>query len=235
MQWKMLSSLAAITSLFLLSGDLVAAQVLGPICIDITTSWQWSFNSLDQSPCEVTAYMMSTCYGGSFIMDPLGVGSTSYAGPSVEDAREEDACYCNTVIYNLVSACGGCQGGSPISLSEYYLNCTTTLEPALFPNPVPVGTQVPHWALLDPTSSNFWSASTAQLVGDTPEVTPGQVINSPAIPPIVSTSAVPEPRTTVPSSGSSGRGSNKSDITGGVVRGVTIVAAIAGLALSLCS
>ncbi|KAF8266887.1 hypothetical protein EI94DRAFT_119964 [Lactarius quietus] len=256
MQWKMLSSLAAITSLVLLSGDLVVAQVTAPFCTDFTSSWQWSYNSLDQSPCEVTAYMLSTCYGGSFNMAPLNLGSTSYAGPSTVEALGYDTCFCNTVIYNLASACGGCQGGIPISWSEYHQNCSTILSPATFPNPVPVGTEVPHWVSLDPTISNYWSASEAKLVGDAPEVSPGQLLVTPAIPPVVTTpvptlvptlsrtvipedtSAIPKPQSTLPSSSSSnssGSGPTKGDITGGVVRGVTIAAAIAGLALSLYS
>ncbi|KAI9429030.1 hypothetical protein H4582DRAFT_2034761 [Lactarius indigo] len=68
MQWKLSSSLARITSFFLLlAGDLIIAQIDAPICTDTVSSWGWSFNSLDQDPCLVTAYMMSTCYGGGNI------------------------------------------------------------------------------------------------------------------------------------------------------------------------
>ncbi|KAH9077589.1 hypothetical protein EDB83DRAFT_2344642 [Lactarius deliciosus] len=57
MELRASSSLIAITSLFLLfAGDLVVAQVSAPICTDIGSSWHWSFNSLNQSPCTVTAY-----------------------------------------------------------------------------------------------------------------------------------------------------------------------------------
>ncbi|KAI9447132.1 hypothetical protein BJY52DRAFT_1193595 [Lactarius psammicola] len=71
------------------------------------------------------------------------------------------------------------------------------MEPSTFPNPVPAGTRIPQWALLDitvrsplapsqksnltgipfPQRANFWSASTAQLVGNTPEIFPGEQIN----------------------------------------------------------
>ena len=45
-----------------------------------------------------------------FNMLPLNPGSSSYAGPSIEDALEADSCWCNTVIYSLGSACSECQG-----------------------------------------------------------------------------------------------------------------------------
>ncbi|KAH9054916.1 hypothetical protein EDB87DRAFT_1361132 [Lactarius vividus] len=165
MQWKV-SSLATIVSLFsLIIGDFVVAQISAPSCTDVLSSWRWSFNSLDQNPCGVTAYMMSTCYHGGFAMNPLGLGDIAYAGPSREDVRDAGPCWCNTVAFSLISACSECQGGQSLLWSEYYLNCTRILEPSTFPNPVPAGTRVPQWALLDITLANFWSASTAQLVG----------------------------------------------------------------------
>ncbi|KAI9447113.1 hypothetical protein BJY52DRAFT_1228459 [Lactarius psammicola] len=157
MQWRVSSSLAAITSLILLfAGDLVVAQISAPICTDLTSSWGWftidaqSFNSLDQNPCKVLAYMMSTCYGG---------------GPSRLEVREADSCWCNTVTFSLASACGECQGGQSLFLSTYYENCTRILEPSTFPNRVPAGTRVPQWALVDVTLLGYWSVSTALLVG----------------------------------------------------------------------
>jgi hypothetical protein len=88
-----------------------------------------SFNSLGQNPCAVTAYLMATCYGGGiyfknscvhrlisstvFNIDPLTLGDTSYSGPSTTQVVDAltDACFCNTVVYNLISACSECQGG----------------------------------------------------------------------------------------------------------------------------
>jgi hypothetical protein len=43
-------------------------------------------------------------------MNPLALGDTAYAGPSLEQAITLGACWCNTVIYNLLSACSECQG-----------------------------------------------------------------------------------------------------------------------------
>ena len=81
-----------------------------------------AYNSLNQSPCEVAAYLQSTCSGGSecslvysstvlspfsaFTVDPLPAGY-QYAGPYVLGGG--DLCKCNTVTYSLLSACGACQ------------------------------------------------------------------------------------------------------------------------------
>lgn len=81
-----------------------------------------TYNSLNQSPCKVAAYLQSTCFGGSecslacmstalspfaaFTVDPLPPGY-QYAGPYVLDG--DDLCKCNTVTYSLLSACGACQ------------------------------------------------------------------------------------------------------------------------------
>ena len=89
-----------------------------------------SFNSLGQDPCEVTAYMLSTCNGGcesfaylfclalaslyslisfaAFPLSTLDPNDSSYGGPDYTDAS--NLCECSTVGYSLVSACGGCQG-----------------------------------------------------------------------------------------------------------------------------
>ncbi|KAH9000991.1 hypothetical protein EDB83DRAFT_862082 [Lactarius deliciosus] len=147
MQWKVSSSLAAITSFFLLfASDLVVAQISAPICNDTLFSWGWSFNSLDQNPCLVTAYMMSTCYSGGNMFKN---SCHSYAGPSREESLEANPCWCNTVTYNLLNACAECQGGLSLSWSEYDLNCTRILAPSTFPNLVPAGTRVPQWVLQD--------------------------------------------------------------------------------------
>jgi len=180
MQWKVSSGLAAFTSLFLfVASDLVAAQITSPYCTDTISSWKWSFNSLGQNPCTVLAFLMATCYGGSFEIPPLGLGDTSYSGPFVDQvtATLTDACWCNTVTYNLISACSECQGGQSLFWSDYNFNCTLILAPSTFPNPVPAGTRVPQWALLGIPSSNYWSPTAAEHVGDTPEILPGELID----------------------------------------------------------
>lgn len=101
-----------------------------------------SYNSLNQNPCKVAAYLEAVCNSGrtspllsspflypcqpvlksnltltlrfrrttiaEFSVPALLPGN-HYTGPSV--AGTTNLCKCNTVVYSLVSACGGCQGG----------------------------------------------------------------------------------------------------------------------------
>ncbi|KAH9017359.1 hypothetical protein EDB83DRAFT_189169 [Lactarius deliciosus] len=134
-----------------------------------------------------------------------------------------------TQYIQLLNACAECQGGLSLSWSEYDLNCTRILAPSTFPNLVPAGTRVPQWVLQDTSRSGIWSYSSARLIGDIPEVFPGELISAPTTSTIMtSTSAsltvVPVP--TSPSSISSGSGLYKGAFAGGVVCGVTAIAAI---------
>ncbi|KAI9438021.1 hypothetical protein H4582DRAFT_1952181 [Lactarius indigo] len=167
-----------------------------------------SFNSLGQNPCLVLAHLMATCYGGTFTVDPLLVVGDSYSPPTKEKVQQANSCWCSTVILSLLSACGECQFGLSTSWTEWSQNCTGTVEISTFPNPVPVATRVPRWALLDITLANFWNATAAQIVGDTPEILQGAPIE--------------------PSSGS-GSGTNTAAIAGGVTGGALAIAAVVGL------
>ncbi|KAF8463023.1 hypothetical protein DFH94DRAFT_481874 [Russula ochroleuca] len=131
--------------------------------------WIWSFNSLDQDPYLVAAFMMSTCNGGTFTMKSLPTGSMYYPGPSPKDDADYNLCMCTTIVYSLRSACGGCQGGTWIPWSEYKLRCAETPPAPSFPNAVPVGTRVPPWALLDVANDNNWDRHKSYAAGDTPE------------------------------------------------------------------
>lgn len=235
-------SLAALTSLVLLAAsDLVAAQINAPDC---SLTWDWSFNTLGQNACTVAAYLMSTCNNGAFSINALLPGY-SYTGPTALDGT--NMCKCNTVAYNLLSACDACQSAIWISWAEYSSNCTTTLAPSSFPNAVPSGTRVPHWALMDPTLEGLWDATAALGVGDSPEVMPGSFISASSLTStgagaghattaIASTSRVAgspssatSPVSNSGSSSKSGSSSNTAAIAGGVAGGVVALATIGAL------
>jgi hypothetical protein len=162
-----MSPLAAPLATFLFFSGFAAAQIYAPLC---TVAPALALNSLGQNPCEVAARLEATCHDGSFTINALGLGY-EYLGPSSTDAS--DLCQCNTVTYSLMSACGACQGRFWISWSDYSSNCAKTLPPSSFPNPIPSGTRVPQWALIDITSENLWDLDKAIAVGDSPEQTPG--------------------------------------------------------------
>ncbi|KAI0297400.1 hypothetical protein BC826DRAFT_165519 [Russula brevipes] len=213
-------STAALASLLLFSGSAIA-QIKAPDC---TLSWNWTFNTLGQSACTVAAYLLSTCHGGSFTLDPLQPGHP-YSGPSGVD--NGDLCKCNTVTYSLLSACDACQQEAWIPFSRYVWNCTTVLPPSSFPNPIPSGTRLPQWTLLDVTSENNWNANKSFTVGDSPEIGPGTALS-----PLGGSGIGPKGTTSPsssPTSSHSEGGSHTGAIVGGVIGG-TVAIAIVGIA-----
>ncbi|KAF8477810.1 hypothetical protein DFH94DRAFT_855028 [Russula ochroleuca] len=166
-----------LSSLFFFSGIQVAAAaaISAPGCSSST--WSWTSNKQGQSACTVAAYMLSSCSGGSFTVAPLASSSQAYPGPT-GGSDDADLCLCNTITYSLLSACDACQGSEWVSWATYKTNCTSVQAASSFPNPVPVGTSVPLWALIDVTVEGTWDPITAAIVGDTPEAGPGTVITS---------------------------------------------------------
>ncbi|SRR6266851_8006859 len=82
----------------------------------------------------------------AFTLATLQPGWVYYGPSGIDDA---DLCKCNTVLYSLLSACGGCQGDSwmtydssclcqssiilhvsAIRWSEYTFNCSKVLPPS---------------------------------------------------------------------------------------------------------
>jgi len=227
-----MSILTALTALLIFSSSATAgAQIFAPNCSTADSEWDWTFNSLNQNPCIIAAYLESACNNGEASIYPLPQGWT-YQGPSNPDLYGDDSCLCNTVTYSLLSACGACQGNDWVTWSEYVYNCTKTLPPSTFPSPVPAGTSVPQWALLDVTFENEWDSNKSLAIGDSPEIGPGSLIGNPGsvitIPTgTFSTSAI---FTGVPStdpsffSSSGGSSPNMGAIVGGVVAAVAVIA-----------
>ncbi|KAH8995357.1 hypothetical protein EDB92DRAFT_197950 [Lactarius akahatsu] len=156
----MVVSIPTFLTYFLLIGS-AYAQVSAPNCTNST--FDWSFNSLQQNPCLVSAFLAATCNNGVFSFPTLPPGR-SYSGPT--DIDKGDICKCNTVVYNLISACDACQGESWIPYSTWSFNCTTKATPGTFPEPVPAGTRVPKWAYINSSIGDNWNISAAQLLGD---------------------------------------------------------------------
>jgi len=180
-----------------------SAQLNYPNC---SLGWDWSYNSLDQNPCNVAAYLEASCGNGLYTIPPLPQGVT-YGGPY---AGQGNPCVCNTVVYSLVSACGACQGSSSWTLwNAWQYNCTNVSSDGTYPNAIPSGTRIPHWAYLDVSVANTWNATAAQSAGDKPEGTPGTS---------TSTSTTSPPTSTNSSTSSSS--SNTGAIAGGVVGGL---------------
>ncbi|KAF8329849.1 uncharacterized protein EI90DRAFT_1353804 [Cantharellus anzutake] len=124
--------------------------------------WDWAQNSKGQNPCLVAAYLMEMCY---YPTSPTG------------DASTQNECVCSTPVYQLMSACGACQGRLFVGWQEWKFYCPSYgFGAGQFPKAVPVGTAVQYWAQIDPAiwGDNF-NADRAKAIGGivlwfTPEI-----------------------------------------------------------------
>ncbi|KAF8798152.1 hypothetical protein BYT27DRAFT_7227800 [Phlegmacium glaucopus] len=119
--------------------------------------YNWTFNSMKQSPCQVASSLLAVCNNGPFPVSALP-STSHYAGPSLQGANP---CQCNTVTYSLMSACGACQGQTYLSWSVWSANCLT-VHLSSFPEPIPSGVFVPGWAYLDVQADDNFDQSLAR-------------------------------------------------------------------------
>lgn len=197
------------------------AQVSAPNCSSaLAQGWNWTYNSLDQNPCYVAASLESTCRNGQFEIPALPPGSM-YGGPY---GGQGNTCICSTIVYSLVSACAGCQGSSWIEWDTWAYNCTAVDPPTQYPNPIPAGTSVPHWAYLNLTGTNgTWDALAAQNAGDSPEATPSPIST------IQPSQTAQAPAASTSSSSPSKSPSHSGAIAGGVVGGIVGASLLVGV------
>jgi len=214
----------------------VDAQHTEAVCN--VSSLSWSFNSLNQSPCIVAAYLGSPCApNGNYDVPAIGPGL--FYIPS----QIPSICECSTVTYSLYSACAACQDALIDPWTLYTQNCSKTSPDGQYAFAIPPGTAIPKWAYQLVTSTNRFNLTLAQQVGDKPE-------NITSVSPTITSSTV-IPSTTAGVGGGGGGGltstttgtnsspspsntSSKSKstpigaIVGGVVGGVGGLALIAG-------
>jgi len=193
------------------------------IAICVNPAYDWSFNSLNQSPCVVASYLGGVCNSGLFSVPPLANGSL-YLGPTLLNTN---ACRCSSVFYSLISACSLCQNQDFLKWSSYSTNCTPAYT--IWPESIPSGTKVPHWAYLNVAGvDDSFNPTSAEAAGDSPESSAvGQATSSGFFSSDFSTGN-PGP-TNAADSNSSHSSSKAGPIAGGVVGGVVGLALIAAL------
>ncbi|CAE6446074.1 unnamed protein product [Rhizoctonia solani] len=131
-----------------------------PIWSNVTCTDQlWSVNSAGQTPCLVSAYLSAQCTTDN----SWGVPAIGTEGPySPPNGTYANRCRCNSVQWNLLSACSMCQGGAAGTWQRWTVNCsstvTTTASQGGYPLSVPSGVLVPHWAYYDFTLSGVFNA-----------------------------------------------------------------------------
>ncbi|EPQ58044.1 hypothetical protein GLOTRDRAFT_98772 [Gloeophyllum trabeum ATCC 11539] len=185
------------------------------------TIYNWTENSIGQTPCLVASYLQGACNGGEYNIAPLPEDH-HYIGPTQATAND---CECNTVVYNLMSACGACQNRTIITWSTWSNNCSTVYN--TYPESIPSGTKVPAWAYLN-VSNDLWDYLSAQADLSAPESTATVQKSTGSVAP--STANPSSTSSSVPSGGAtSSHNSNTGAIAGGVVGGVVGLAIIGGL------
>ncbi|KAI0043080.1 hypothetical protein FA95DRAFT_1609694 [Auriscalpium vulgare] len=137
------------------SSDLVACN----------PGWEWTYNSLGQTPCAVEKLMDAAC---------------------------ADDCICNPTMYALTSACFACRDMVWGSWDDWFFdhNC---VHPQLTLT-IPGSTRVPQWAFVPLNLTTFtWNVTVAEAVGEFPESTaealPSPTITFVSIPSVSSSSA----------------------------------------------
>ncbi|TFK93365.1 hypothetical protein K466DRAFT_649975 [Polyporus arcularius HHB13444] len=230
-------SLVAVFATLLIRSSLVRSQNTTATCV---AGYEWTFNSLGQSPCLITAYLWEPCYALSQdIVAKLDEGFV-YQGPVSPSSSNK--CLCNTVSYSTLAACAVCQGrGLAIySWPQYRTNCSAVDEDA-YPFSIAGGTAVPAWAYLDVVKNGSFNVVAAQALAETnpPESTAPALsstlgtssvtatFSTTGSPPTLSSSSSgssssPTGQPTSPSSSSSSSSShtNVGAIVGGVIGGI---------------
>ncbi|CAE6391864.1 unnamed protein product [Rhizoctonia solani] len=209
-----------------------------PIWSNVTCTDQlWSVNSAGQTPCLVSAYLSAQCTTDN----SWGVPAIGTEGPySPPNGTYANRCRCNSVQWNLLSACSMCQGGAAGTWQRWTVNCsstvTTTASQGGYPLSIPSGVLVPHWAYYDFTLSGIFNAVIAsqQIGTESSAVTGATSTGSSASATGVSrtsTKGAAATSTSLPSSDDSqSSGSNTGAIVGGVVGGIFGIALIAVIA-----
>lgn len=179
------------------------------------SGFNWSFNSLNQSPCDVAAALAGVCVGTDFTLAPLAPGFV-YLGPPPENAN---SCRCSSVYYSLLSACAVCQDRDFIKWSVYKANCSVVFD-QVYSQPIPPNIRVPHYAYLDVETADTFNITLAETAGGT---------ESTSVPSATGPLASGSGASATSPANSGKKKSNAGAIAGGVVGGVVAIALIATL------
>jgi len=186
-------------------------------------AYEWSLNSLSETPCLVTALLEYICGVAANVTSIPP--DNHYLAPTFNDANP---CECSSVTYSMISACGGCQNRTFIDWLTWSAECTQTSF-MTFPKPIPTSVVVPSWAYLNLSlTNNTFNALVAQQNASN---TSNNTSVSSTVTSIPTSSA---PSASASASASAGKSkSNAGAIAGGVVGGLVLLAIIALVVLWL--
>ncbi|CAE6365822.1 unnamed protein product [Rhizoctonia solani] len=236
-----------IAIVILFAAPALAVPWTNATCVDAA----WSFNSQDQSPCLVGAYLGAQCttdnstpnpksYSklitkGGFVMLAYGIYSLSGDGPYGFGKDAANNCLCNSVMWNLLSACALCQGKLSGTWAQWVMYCPNDLTTVgKYPVPLPVGVSVPPWAYYDFTIAGVFNAVLAsQQTGHESSAIAAPTGTSTLASSATSTGTSSGTSVPKPISTQSQSSSNTGAIIGGVVGGVLGIGLICLIAFVL--
>jgi len=157
-------------TLGLLRCHVVAQQAT---CLD---GYTWMYNSLQQNPCDIASKLAGVCNGGIWSISPLPLNNFYIP----YDAEFMNKCVCNSVFYSVLAACSACQGRIFIKFSAWTPNCTAIYSQQ-YPDHIPDGTAVPHYAYLDVVTSDTFDLGRARAAGGPESTRPARPIYSPTL------------------------------------------------------
>lgn len=207
------------------------AKRAGPACAADSPTW-WN-NAQGATPCDVYQSIMDVC---GFTVPSITTNESYYPVAQAQN------CMCNTIAYNIGSACQDCQRGTTdqgILFSTYVAGgdlCPTTSDN--LPDSVTPAEPIPLWAFID-TSTQFWTYFDAQQVAlNTSSTT--SILSPTATAPtetsptmdVSTTLTVTESATSSPTLipvQTSHKSTNAGAIGGGVAAGVVVLLLVAGL------
>ncbi|TCD69375.1 hypothetical protein EIP91_007931 [Steccherinum ochraceum] len=196
----------------------VRAQGTNATC---QAQFDWMNNEKSQSPCLVTAYLLTPCLANAADAYVFSLpDGFHYRPPTIGSAT---ACQCNTVFYSVIQSCALCQSDPIIPWSTWNTNCTAAIYQSVYPETIPSGTSIPAWAYLDVATSDNFNITAAQL--NQQEGHPESTASGPSS----TSSGAGSPSSTAQPS-SSGKHSNTGAIVGGVVGGLGGAAILAAVA-----
>ncbi|KDQ16730.1 hypothetical protein BOTBODRAFT_30646 [Botryobasidium botryosum FD-172 SS1] len=141
------------------------AQLTASTNATCSPAFSWTTNSKGQNPCLVVAYLSAQCANIPWIVNALPPASAQpYNVPMAPYAND---CRCSSVAYDLLSACGLCQGGPVTTWADWTSNCSANvISVGKYPRSTPSETEIPGWAFWDPTTNGgTFNATAAQLFG----------------------------------------------------------------------
>ncbi|CAE6425435.1 unnamed protein product [Rhizoctonia solani] len=197
--------------------QVTSAQVTSNVTTCVS-EYQWTINTLNQTPCLQSGFLSAQCNGGSWNVNGFP-GGAPYKAPQGSGAN---ICRCNSVVWNLLQACSLCQGGRTASWGNWVSNCSTNdINVGRYPLQLPPSVAIPSWAYLDFTSPGTFQVDQARQAATAATATE-------------SVSAQPQSTTptstSTPTSTPDGSSSNAGAIAGGVVGGVLGVVLLVVLA-----